>query len=454
MRIMKEKVERVIAAALLVTMFATVGCGGGGATNETESGTPSQATTTDTTPETTPDTSPEGDTEAVTAPETDTETETEAATEAVGKEPIDMDQLSDLDKETVPFWKTDTMYNESTTFIVREDGSITAKLYFRPTAILSVKSNDLKTTYAEGVDYIWDGESNTLTLPAGSAIPFFTQNDIHGKDENGNYIEAFPTWDDQGRSRFGDALYCTGAFLYEKQIAVTYTYEFGSWDGPVTALQIDRLPKTMAKIAALQEAGDDGEQALNVVFYGDSIFTGCDSSKMYNREPFQCSFPDYIKLVMEEKYGIRVKRYNPSVGGMDSTWGVENTAQVTQRAPDLVFIGFGMNDGGKKGRTVAKNIEKIMENIRAEYPDCEFVVVAPMVPNAEAGFLSTHGEFPRAYEALAGEGVAYVDMFHFHDKLLKQKDFVSMSGNNINHPNDWLIRVYTMNLLSVFFPYE
>ena len=498
MRIMKEKAVRVIAAALLVTMLATVGCGGGGAANETESDTLSQATATDTTPETVPDRIPESDTEGATSPETDApateapgtdapateapetdapateapetdapateapateapetapETETETETEAAGKEPIDMDQLSDLDKETVPFWKTDTMYNESTTFIVRDDGSITAKLYFRPTAILSVKSNDLKTTYTEGVDYVWDGESNTLTLPAGSAIPYFTQNDIHGKDENGNYIEAFPTWDDQGRSRFGDALYCVGAFLYEKQIAVTYTYEFGSWDGPVTTLQTDRLPKTMAKIAALQEAGDD-EQALNVVFYGDSIFTGCDSSKMYNREPFQCSFPDYIKLVMEEKYGIRVKRYNPSVGGMDSTWGVENTAQVTQRAPDLVFIGFGMNDGGKKGRVVAKNIEKIMENIRAEYPDCEFVVVAPMVPNAEAGFLSTHGQFSHAYEVLAGEGVAYVDMFRFHDKLLKQKDFISMSGNNVNHPNDWLIRVYTMNLLSVFFPYE
>lgn len=445
MKIMREQVVRVIATALLATLLATTGCGDGETANETESDTPAQETTA----ETTPDTLPESDTEAVTAPETDTETEIEV----VGKEPIVFDQLSDLDKETVPFWQTDTMYNESTTFIVREDGSITAKLYFCPTAILSVKSNDLKTTYTEGVDYIWDGESNTLTLPAGSAIPYFTQNDIHGKDENGNYIEAYPTFDALGRSRFGDSLYCTGTFLYEKQIAVTYTYEFGSWDGPVTALQTDRLPKTMAKIAALQEAGDD-EQALNVVFYGDSIFTGCDSSKMYDREPYQCSFPDYIKLVMEEKYGIRVKRYNPSVGGMDSEWGVQNTAQVTERAPDLVFIGFGMNDGGKNGRTVSKNIQKIIDSIRAEYPDCEFVVVAPMVPNAEAGFLQSQGTFPKFYSSLAGEGVAYVDMFNFHSKLLEQKDFISMSGNNINHPNDWLIRVYTMNLLSVFFPFE
>lgn len=445
MKIIKEKTVRVIAAALLVTLLATTGCGGGETANETESGTLPQETTA----ETTPDTLPESDTETVTTPETDTE----VATDPVGKEPIVFDQLSDLDKETVPFWQTDTMYNESTAFIVREDGSITAKLYFCPTAILSVKSNDLKTTYTEGVDYIWDGESNTLTLPAGSAIPYFTQNDIHGKDENGNYIEAYPTFDAQGRSRFGDSLYCTGAFLYEKQIAVTYTYEFGSWDGPVTALQTDRLPKTMAKIAALQEVGDD-EQALNVVFYGDSIFTGCDSSKMYDREPYQCSFPDYIKLVMEEKYGIRVKRYNPSVGGMDSEWGVQNTAQVTEHAPDLVFIGFGMNDGGKNGRAVSKNIQKIIDNIRAEYPDCEFVVVAPMVPNAEAGFLQSQGTFPKFYSSLAGEGVAYVDMFNFHSKLLEQKDFISMSGNNINHPNDWLIRVYTMNLLSVFFPFE
>ena len=365
------------------------------------------------------------------------------------------DTLSQLDKETTPFWKTDVMYNESTTFIVREDGSITAKLYFKPTAILSVKSNDLKTTFTEGVDYTWDEETGTLTLPQGSSIPYFTQNDIHGKDENGNYIPDFGSatpWDELGRSRFGDALYCVGAFLYEKQIAVTYRYEFGSWDGPVTELQTGRLPKTMAKIEALQKAGDSGD-ALNVVFFGDSIFTGCDSSKMYNREPFQGSFPDYFKQVIEEKYGIHVKRYNPSVGGMDSVWGVQNIQEVTSKQPDMVFIGFGMNDGGKSGKQVRRNIERMMDSVREQYPDCEFVVVAPMVPNAEAGFLSTQGEFPESFGKLAGEGVAFVDMFSFHSKLLERKDFVSMSGNNINHPNDWLIRVYTMNLMSVFLPY-
>ena len=438
----------VLAAMLTLSALGTASCTDGidstGSATATAGETASDRNGTDA----------ETDTENVTQTESAAETETDTKDDAKEK-PIMFDQLTQLDKETTPFWKTNVMYYEAATFIVREDGSITAKLYFQPTAILSVKSNDLKTTFTEGVDYTWDKESNILTLPAGSSIPYFTQNDIHGKDADGNYIPDFGSstpWDEQGRSRFGNALYCVGEFLYAKQIAVTYEYEFGSWDGPVTEMQTDRLPKTAAKIEALRQAGDT-DAALNVVFFGDSIFTGCDSSKMYNREPFQCSFPDYFKQVIEEKYGIRVKRYNPSVGGMDSAWGVQNVKEVTDKSPDLVFIGFGMNDGGKSGRTVANNIKRIMSKVKEQFPDCEFVVVAPMVPNAEAGFLSTQGEFPKAFGQLAGEGVAFVDMFSFHSKLLERKDFIAMSGNNINHPNDWLIRVYTMNLMAAFLPY-
>ena len=64
------------------------------------------------------------------------------------------------------------------------------------------------------MDYTWDKESNIPTLPAGSSIPYFTQNDIHGKDADGNYIPDFGSstpWDEQGRSRFGNALYCVGS---------------------------------------------------------------------------------------------------------------------------------------------------------------------------------------------------------------------------------------------------
>ena len=115
---------------------------------------------------------------------------------------------------------------------------------------------------------------------------------------------------------------------------------------------------------------------------------------MYNREPFQCSFPDYFKQVIEEKYGIRVKRYNPSVGGYGFRMGRPNVKEVTDKSPDLVFIGFGMNDGGKSGRTVANNIKRIMSKVKEQFPDCEFVVVAPMVPQRRGWVPVNAGRVP------------------------------------------------------------
>ncbi len=389
------------------------------------------------------------ETAAMTEPASETSIpETEPVTEPETAAPIAYESMNDLQKLTTPFWRMNVMDRESTTMIVREDGTITAKLAFKPTRILAVENNALNKTFEEGKDYTWDGESNTLVWLEGSSIPYFTQNDIQGRREDGSYVDAFPAWDELGRSRFGNQLYCVSAFLYEKQIAVTYEYEYGAWDGEITEYQGDRLPTTMAKLRAQEE--------VTIFFFGDSIFTGCDSSAMYNREPQQKSFPEFTKQVLSETYGGRVKMYNPSVGGMQSDWGAQNIEElVCNRAePDLIFIGFGMNDA-YNGRQSAKYIESMIETVRARYPKCEFVILSCMVPNAEAGFLANQPSQPTNYQSLAEktEGVAFVNMYACHKKLLESKDFISMSGNNINHPNDWLIRVYGMQILSALVEY-
>lgn len=389
-------------------------------------------------------------TEPVTKPVTTPVTEPKPEPE---RPKIVFNDLNALQKLTTPFWQMNTMYRESTCMIVRSNGTITAKLAFKPTRIIAVEDNALTKTYQEGKDYTWDGKSNTLVWLNGSSIPYFTQYDIEGKRADGTQIPEFgttdPVWDELGRSRFGNALYCVSSFLYEKQIAVTYEYEYGTWNGTVTPYQGDKIPNTMAKLKA-------GE-TVNVVFYGDSIFTGCDSSSMYNRAPMQESFPSFTKQVLEATYGARVELYNPSVGGKSSDWGLENVQSLIcdRVRPDLVIIGFGMNDGDKPGSSTALNIRRIIEKIRGTYPDCEFIIVAPMVPNVESGFLTTQGDLPQAYSNLAAnmKGVAYVDMYNCHSRLLKKKDFISMSGNNINHPNDWLIRVYAMQILSALIEY-
>lgn len=440
-----KKYIGILAAALLVLSLAA--CNNTSKNPETE--TPGDSAAGEVTNPSESGSSESGnpDTDAPTDAPAEEPTETEAVTEKETSS-IVYSELNDLQKMTTPFWQMDTMHRESTCMIVRDDGTITAKLAFKPVRIISVESNDLKTVFELDQDYTWDGESNVIVWKEGSAIPYFTKNDIEGRREDGTQLDAYPAWDDLGRSRFGNQLYCVSAFLYEKQIAVTYEYEYGSWEGEVTEYQGDKLPKTMAKLKA-------GE-TINLFYFGDSIFTGCDSSGMYKREPFQHSFPEFTKQVLEATYGGRVKLYNPSVGGMQSDWGVQQIETlVCDRAdPDLVVIGFGMNDAFN-GRVSANNVKKMIETVRARFPDCEFVVVACMVPNAAAGFLTNQPSQPRAYEKLVEEteGCAFVNMYACHEKLLENKDFISMSGNNINHPNDFLIRVYAQQILSVFLEY-
>lgn len=279
---------------------------------------------------------------------------------------------------------------------------------------------------------------------------------MEGRDSEGNYIvewgDTAHGWkeeepcDSLGRSRFRNALFTAGPFLYEKQIAVTYEYDCEEASGFGTAFQGDRLPNTMRKF-------ENGEP-MKIVFYGDSIFVGCDSSGLNQRPPFQPSFPYWVERALSRKYGCRIESHNPSVGGKDSIWGKRHAGNWWQTCIlDFVFIGFGMNDGGKTGQDTAENIRSILETVRAENPACEFLITVPMVANAESGFLSTQTQFSEAYARLAGEGVAIADLFREHEKILLRKDYAATSGNNVNHPNDWLIRVYAMNLLSAFIRY-
>lgn len=82
---------------------------------------------------------------------------------------------------------------------------------------------------------------------------------------------------------------------------------------------------------------------------------------------------------LEEQYNTEITLENPSVEGMASNWGVENAKQlVADEAPDLVIIAFGMNDGSKGTNTVAfkNNIETIMNVVKNDNLDCEFILVA------------------------------------------------------------------------------
>lgn len=359
------------------------------------------------------------------------------------------------EQRMTPFWEEDTMYNESLA-MVQEGNEIYGTLLFVPKRIISVVDVSLKKEYTEGVDFEWVEGTNRINWLEGSSIPYFFEGALLGLEEEGSnsYVKNWDnSFDSTGRARLGNVLYCVGAFLYEKQICVTYEYDTAQIESQgilYTQYQGDKLPNTVKKL----ENGED----LNVLFYGDSIFSGCDASGMYGREPRMPIMSALVEEEIERATGAAVNMNNISVGG----WTVENgltalTGNVgnynysdSYSGMDLMILSFGMNNGGTSADSFKESTRKIIEQVRTKSPNVEVVLVSCMVPNPQAaGFYGNQRYFGAALKELAQEeNCAIVDFFAVHESILEYKNYISTSGNNINHPNDWLIRVYAQNIIA------
>ena len=113
-----------------------------------------------------------------------------------------------------------------------------------------------------------------------------------------------------------------------------------------------------------------------------------------------------------------------------------------------------MNDGtGRMDPQVFKaNIQGIIHKVKQNNPKAEFILVATMLPNPESDFVGTQQFFKKVLEELTGPGIVLVDMTSVHAELLKYKSYQDMTGNDINHPNDFLIRWYAQQILSTLIP--
>ncbi len=358
-----------------------------------------------------------------------------------------------LAHQYVPMWYQNVIYNECCCFI--QDGeSITAKLKFKPTRIVSVRDWSLKKEYVEGVDYTFDPETLTFTWLEGSSIPYFTKNFLSGKNEDGSLIPAFTDydsapWSTLGYARWDNAIYCIGPQLYEKQMHVTYEYDNSQFEGQKQEFVGDKLPNTMAKLL-------NGEK-LKVVFYGDSIPVGCDASSMYNREPRQLDIAKMFQRALKEIYGSQITLRNTAVGGTTTQWAKENVQKkVIEHAPDLVILMTGGNDGNNTANS-KKNIHDTVKAIKQALPDCEIILMDTFVGNA-AGNMATAIKpmLKDMHDSIAAEeqGVVSVGIFELHTYFIEGKNYIDFSGNGINHPNDYMIRLYTQQLLSAVVDFE
>ena len=332
-----------------------------------------------------------------------------------------------------PIWAGNEMLTESLLPVRGRRGAVEPMTLLYPAEeILSVRSATLETAYRPGRDWIF--EDGRLVVPAGSSIPAMDYDDYYPPTDDG---KCFPH-SDGGFIRF-----CEGAYLHERQIVASYRHG-GAWDGPVPEDKTALLPRAAATLAS--------GAPLNLLVFGDSICTGVNASGAVGAAPFQKPWYELTVEGLEDFYGTAgIRLMNTSVGGKTSAWGRE-TARENAAAlrPDLCVVGFGMNDGS--GRVPAAdfigNLVAIMDAVRADNPACEFILIATTLANREVrGFLGNQAEYLAPMLALERTGVCVADMTSLHQTLLKRKAFRDMTGNNVNHPNDFLSRAYAQLML-------
>jgi hypothetical protein len=333
----------------------------------------------------------------------------------------------------VPVWSGSQIINETLLPTSYDGKPAEACLAFAPSRIVSVRNYRLDQLYQDHRDYEVDGR--TLRLTDGSSIPFLRYEELYHKDPS-----AKP-----GAMKMRDGGWLTfseSSFFNDRQLAVTYEHN-EPWAGPVPASAQKFLPRTFQ---ALQNGG-----SLKLVVFGDSISNGSNASGKSLRAPFLPRWADLVAERLRQVYPVKLDYINPSLGGMTSRWGRETVdGLVSFEKPDLVIIGFGMNDGGGVSTDeFIENTRAMMDSIRGGNPQAEFILLMSMQPNSRWRNLDPMPEYLQALRRLQGPGVAVADVWSIHEYLLQHKTYWDMTGNHVNHPNDFMVRIYAQTLLAV-----
>ncbi len=328
----------------------------------------------------------------------------------------------------MPIWNTEIIYDESLT-MVRKDGKAEAALLFEPKEILSVTSADKTEEYKECTD--WEFCDGKFCLTKGSRIFAFEEEELINEDCT-KLLDYRETLD--GRY----SLFQEDHFFHDRQIAVTYRKAGGSLPcAPLFCGEL--LPRTMKKLHS-------GER-LRIVTFGDSIAQGSNSSGTTLTTPFLPTWSDLLAEQLRRTYKVAVRMINTAIGGQNSYWGAENARdRVGEHDPDLAIIAFGMNDREEPEKFI-QNMQLIIERTKERSPITEFILCATTIPNPNLkGYRVYQDQYGDALKEMEEMGVAIADFGGVQKCLLERKRFIDMTGNNVNHPNDFLIRCHAQLL--------
>lgn len=351
-------------------------------------------------------------------------------------------------------WEGNKVFEEAICFTRSDQGELLGgELIYTPTKILKVTAADGSYIYEEGKDYVI--KEGKLQLTDNTTIKVLPR-EVYCVPYNG---EADCGW---LRIVGGERYLKIYPEVYQYQLMVTYEHE-EHWKGFIPENMSNLLPRTMSKLAA--------KEKVKLVFYGDSITagweaSGCDEQviDMYtieekhlslSRPPYMPAWVSLVTAALEDKFDHpNITKVNRGAGGSTASWGnIHADKLVNPHKPDLVVVAFGMNNIHADPQDYYNDILGILTTIRNSNPECEFLLVSPMVGNPEMEIFTCH-KMPEHQEELYKlhrtlPGVALAPVHTMFLELLRQgKNYMDITGNCINHPNDFSVRIYAQMVLS------
>ena len=325
--------------------------------------------------------------------------------------------MAPLDPLIDPFWLSTTMHRESVGFIGRDDGPSEARLLFPPDAVLAVTSAAGDIAYVEGADYLIDHQAGRIVRTPGSRMPRVTREVVAAAD---------------------------GALTHGWIVAVTYTHPAGLWTWHVPACAGPGLPRVTQRLQR--------REPLTICLTGDSISEGYDASGFHRVPPYQPAFGSLVASALEQRYGAAVQLHNLATAGSTAADAFWDTERIAAANPDLVIVAFGMNDACyADAGEFAANVSRILRRVRDDVTQVEFVVVSPMLPTPECTWVvpARFDLYRAALAELTGGGVVLADVTKLWSELVARKDPHDLSGNGLNHPNDFGHRMYAQTILAL-----
>jgi len=345
-----------------------------------------------------------------------------------------------------PCWSSDIVYRESSILLQEKAGAtVMARLAFPAKEVLSVVTSSGSFIYSSKADYQLSPDGLNLEFKHYSPLEPIAVTDFFLAPDSPNSYKHRVGHPDQ------NMLYRPGRWFHDHDVEITYHKAIASNASSTASQQQNVVTGSLPKTAGLLKS----KKSLTLGASGDSISTGADASAISKTAPFQPGYVELVAAQLHETFQVPITLKNRAVGGWSVANGVQDLDNLLAEKPDLVIVAYGMNDVGRLDPNwYREQTKNIIDRIHTSNTETEIILVATMLGHSEWVHTPREmfGRYRDELRSLVAPGVALVDLTEVWTWLLQNKHDFDLTGNGLNHPNDFGHRLYAQAILSLLKP--